>query len=44
MLATVKKAGLHVKAVEVTADAIKITVGETDDQPQDGKQEKGEWD
>ena len=31
MLASVKKAGLHVTAVEVTADAIKISVGETNE-------------
>jgi hypothetical protein len=43
MIETVKAAGLHVKAVEVTKDGIKIETSETAEMEQDNKP-KGEWD
>ena len=43
MIETVKATGLHVRAVEVTRDGIKIAVSETAEIEQDNKP-KGEWD
>jgi hypothetical protein len=44
MIETVKQAGLHVRAVEVTRDGIKIAVSETAEIEQDNNKPKGEWD
>jgi hypothetical protein len=43
MIETVKQAGLRVKAVEVTASGIKVTVSETVEIEQDN-QPRSEWD
>jgi hypothetical protein len=43
MIETVRQAGLHVRAVEVTRDGIKIAVSETVEIEQDNKP-KSEWD
>ena len=44
MLEAVKKAGLHVTAIEMTQDGIKVKVSETADANRDAKPEPGEWD
>jgi hypothetical protein len=43
-LQTLRQVGLHVRAVEVTKDGIKITVGEAGETDQENKPNKGEWD
>jgi hypothetical protein len=44
MIETVKATGLRVKAVEVTADGIKIETAEAGAIEQDNNKPKSEWD
>jgi hypothetical protein len=44
IIETVQATGLHVKAVEVTKDGIKIAVSETAEPEQQDTKPRGEWD